>query len=244
MSCNNCGKYGHQFHQCKNPITSFGLIVCRYHPFKGYQYLMIRRRHSFGYIDFMRGKFTLSHQSHLRELIDEMSQEEKKTVLSMKQFKHMANQKKNTVELNDKESINKIHHLVKNSSTDWSETEWEFPKGRRNVHEKEVECAIREFTEETGITDISIVQNIFPLEEIFIGSNFKAYKHRYYLGYMKYYDSLKYNLSNFQTSEVSKVEWKSLDECMRDIRNYNKHKKRVLRSANQIMTTLYVMKIT
>ena len=61
---------------------------------------------------------------------------------------------------------------------------------------------------------------------------------------MKYYDSLKYNLSNFQTSEVSKVEWKSLDECMRDIRNYNKHKKRVLRSANQIMTTLYVMKIT
>ena len=25
--CNNCGKHGHLFHQCKNPITSIGLIV-------------------------------------------------------------------------------------------------------------------------------------------------------------------------------------------------------------------------
>ena len=25
--CNNCGKHGHLFHQCKNPITSIGIIV-------------------------------------------------------------------------------------------------------------------------------------------------------------------------------------------------------------------------
>jgi len=27
--CNNCGKYGHLYHQCKTPITSFGVIVFR-----------------------------------------------------------------------------------------------------------------------------------------------------------------------------------------------------------------------
>ena len=25
--CNNCGRHGHLFHQCKNPITSMGMIV-------------------------------------------------------------------------------------------------------------------------------------------------------------------------------------------------------------------------
>ena len=25
--CNNCGKHGHLFHQCKNPITSIGIVV-------------------------------------------------------------------------------------------------------------------------------------------------------------------------------------------------------------------------
>ena len=28
-TCNNCGKQGHSFHQCKLPITSYGVIVFR-----------------------------------------------------------------------------------------------------------------------------------------------------------------------------------------------------------------------
>ena len=27
--CNNCGKHGHLFHQCKVPITSIGIIPIR-----------------------------------------------------------------------------------------------------------------------------------------------------------------------------------------------------------------------
>ena len=27
--CNNCGKTGHAFHQCKHPITSIGIIAVR-----------------------------------------------------------------------------------------------------------------------------------------------------------------------------------------------------------------------
>ena len=55
--CNNCGKPGHMFHQCKLPITSYGIIAFRPSDV-GLQFLMIRRKDSFGYIDFMRGKYT------------------------------------------------------------------------------------------------------------------------------------------------------------------------------------------
>ena len=30
--------------------------------------------------------------------------------------------------------------------------EWGFPKGRRNLKERDRECAVREFSEETGLT--------------------------------------------------------------------------------------------
>jgi hypothetical protein len=42
--CNNCGKQGHMFHQCKMPITSYGVIVFRTSD-KGIEYLMIRRKY-------------------------------------------------------------------------------------------------------------------------------------------------------------------------------------------------------
>ena len=57
--CNNCGKTGHLFHNCKIPITSLGVIAFRSN--KGIiEYLMIRRKETLGYIDFMRGKYQLT----------------------------------------------------------------------------------------------------------------------------------------------------------------------------------------
>lgn len=58
--CNNCNKHGHNSHQCKIPITSFGVVVFRNNPIKGVrEYLMICRKDTLGYIDFIRGKYTL-----------------------------------------------------------------------------------------------------------------------------------------------------------------------------------------
>ena len=74
--CNNCGKNGHLFHQCKLPITSYGIILFRSSN-KGPEYLMIRRKDSFGYIDFIRGKYLCNNEYQLQKCIDEMSTEEK-----------------------------------------------------------------------------------------------------------------------------------------------------------------------
>jgi 8-oxo-dGTP pyrophosphatase MutT (NUDIX family) len=127
-----------------------------------------------------------------------------------------------------------LSDLIKNSQSTWNETEWEFPKGRRNYQEKDLDCALREFEEETGYSqkDIIIIENILPFEEIFIGSNHKSYKHKYFLAYMN--DTID-NLQNFQKTEVSKLEWKTTDECLQSIRPYNLEKKRLIRNVSKIL---------
>ena len=76
-----------------------------------------------------------------------------------------------------------LETIVKECVNKYIEPEWGFPKGRRNFQEKDIMCALREFKEETGYNknDIIVLNNIIPLEEIFTGSNYKSYKHKYFL---------------------------------------------------------------
>jgi 8-oxo-dGTP pyrophosphatase MutT (NUDIX family) len=110
----------------------------------------------------------------------------------------------------------------------WDEQEWGFPKGRRNYQEKEHECALREFSEETGYDSslLKNIENILPFEEIFMGSNYKSYKHKYYLMYMHYDDTNTHN--DFEKSEVSKIDWKNYETCLESIRSYNTEKKKII----------------
>ena len=251
--CNNCGKSGHLFHQCKLPITSYGIIVFRSST-EGLQFLMLRRKDSFGYIDFIRGKYSPYNIYQVQNMIDEMSIEEKQRLLTdtfdnlwknmwcetsnnqYKNEKHISSKKFEVILSGiqvDTETIT-LKDLIDKSNTHWIETEWEFSKGRRNFKEKDLECALREFEEETGISQnkISIVENILPFEEIFIGSNHKAYKHKYFLAYMT---DIEDSLNNFQVSEVSKLEWKNMDQCLESIRPYNLEKKELIRNINKVL---------
>ena len=127
-----------------------------------------------------------------------------------------------------------LQDIINKSTTQWSETEWEFPKGRRNYKEKDLECALREFEEETGISQIkiTIIENILPFEEIFIGTNHKSYKHKYFLAYT---NEIEDYLQNFQVTEVSKLQWKTIEECLEDIRPYNLEKKTLIYNINKVL---------
>ena len=127
--------------------------------------------------------------------------------------------------------------MIDNSKTSWIEPEWEFPKGRINSNEKHLDCSIREFEEETGIKKeyINIFENILPFEENFIGTNYKSYTYKYYLSNMKYNDYLKLRLDNYQKSEVSKIEWVSLKECIEKIRPYNLEKINLIKNINDVL---------
>ena len=153
---------------------------------------------------------------------------------------------KNNVNINEhqKKRINSINNLcsntniidlnniISNSYTNWDEPEWGFPKGRRNSNEKELECAIREFEEETGIkrNQISLIENIIPYEEIFIASNYKTYKHKYFIAELN--DDTDCSLEYYQKSEVSKINWYTIEECIKLIRPYNIEKINMINNIN------------
>jgi 8-oxo-dGTP pyrophosphatase MutT (NUDIX family) len=253
--CNNCGKTGHQFNQCKLPIISYGIILFKYKK-TGLEFLMIRRKDSFGFIDFIRGKYLLHNISQIKEIINEMSIKEKESLLtnnfdvlwremwgettsnqfkneeltSLKKFELL----KNGIIVNNEQIF--LKDLIEQSNTNWNETEWEFPKGRRNYKEKDLECALREFEEETGISknEITVIENVLPFEEIFIGTNYKSYKHKYFLATVN--DNFNdLNLVNFQKTEVSKLEWKTFNECLESIRPYNLEKKKLITNINKVL---------
>lgn len=251
MNCNNCGRAGHLFHQCRLPITSYGVIVfCKKND--QVNYLMIRRKDSFGYIDFIRGKYSPTNIFQIQKSINEMSNEEKKRILTQPFDKLWGNMWGNTHYRNDErlkfDAITRgdnpdgitLKDLVDYSSTCWRETEWEFPKGRRELNEHDVDCAKREFEEETGIqmSKIQIVENIIPYEETFIGTNHKSYKHKYFVGFIK--DDLV-SLDLFQKTEVSKIEWKTFEECLVCMRTYNLEKKRAISNLHQALNEYIIL---
>jgi 8-oxo-dGTP pyrophosphatase MutT (NUDIX family) len=270
--CNNCGKGGHIFHQCKIPITSIGIIVFR--KIEGTpQYLMIRRKDTLGHIDFMRGKYSVCNKHYLINMLNQMTVSEKEYMRqgdfdalwrrlwlnhssTSSPFDESLPHEKNCFTLNqipsqykgeECASRDKYNALISgictrndfytlsdlidesNQTYMWEEAEWGFPKGRRNPQEKDYQCAIREFEEETGypIHLLKQVQNILPFEEIFTGSNYKSYKHKYYLMYMPSYEDTSFP-KKYDATEISKMEWKAFEECLEVIRPYNVEKINIL----------------
>jgi ADP-ribose pyrophosphatase YjhB (NUDIX family) len=296
--CNNCGKTGHAFHQCKYPITSIGVIVYRKKNTNdvvsngnananandnevdetdvdtddsdanekevdvddNIKYLMISRKDSLGFVEFIRGKYQLYNEIYLRNIIDGMTNSEKKRLLTddfdtllQSLWGENINVNYRSEELISREKFNKLKEgikidetiyslktLIEESKTSWETSEWGFPKGRRNYQEKELVCALREFQEETGYKKnlIKIIQNLLPLEEIFTGTNFKSYKHCYYVGCMETFEEPS---EPFQESEVGQMGWFSYKEALKLIRPYNIEKSDILSKVNQIITTYTIM---
>ena len=239
--CNNCGKNGHLFHQCKSPIISYGIILFRENPTNDRrEYLLIRRKDTLGFVDFMRGKYSIYNKEYILNMIKQMTNDEKSRLIA-DPFSKLWNDlwgisasKPGTAqndalgssnykdpykaeELNSRNKFESLRtgvytktnsynleELVKMTEQNWTEPEWGFPKGRRNYQEKDYDCAVREFCEETGYSPDKLIplKNIQPFEEIFTGSNYKSYKHKYYVTYMKYEDTL--SSRRLQLCEVSK----------------------------------------
>jgi len=256
--CNNCGKNGHLYHQCKQPIISIGIIAFRKNNDTNLiEYLLIRRCHSLGFADFISGKYPLYNKNYLVNIVNEMTNEEKEMILT-KEFDDLWKSvwgDKSSIQYRSDEKISRskfislklgitinnqeynIKSLVEESVTNWDETEWGFPKGRRNPQEKDLHCAIREFEEETGYnsTELNVIQNLTPYEEIFTGSNYKSYKHKYYIAYMDNECSNE-SIENRKNYEVSKIGWYSYEDSLNIIRPYNLEKLSILEKVNKILT--------
>jgi len=238
--CNNCGNYGHLFYNCKKPITSLGIIAYRYTDTDEVEYLLVQRKDSLGYVDFLRGKYSETNNFQLNNIIHEMTLEEIRNIQTY-EYKELWYKLWNKVtDTYDIKNEEKFNFIKKNKpylfvDSNWTEPEWGFPKGRRNFKERDLECAVREFEEETGYDkkNLLLIKNMNPCEEIFTGSNLKSYKHRYFLAYMKYEDTLVD--TNFQKSEIGSMKWFSYENAIKRIRPYNLEKLELLKDIHLLM---------
>jgi 8-oxo-dGTP pyrophosphatase MutT (NUDIX family) len=248
--CINCGNHGHTRGQCSEPNISNGVIAVRYNiQKKHYEYLIVMRKHSHGYCDIIRGKYTDS-VVHIKQLLEETTIDERNYLLNH-DFKdnwtylwgaknELLNKIKPSISLETKFTLFKdkyLKTLINEIQSNWVEPEWGFPKGQRDGMEKNIETAFREFSEESGYNKDKYVSisNIIPLQEIFIGSNNKKYKQLYYMALMNYEDTLG-NIP-YQENEIGNAVWCSITELMNKFRYYDEEKIKVALDVNNLLKT-------
>lgn len=252
--CQNCSRKGHGFRWCNKPIVSFGVLAFqRGGPVK---FLLIQRKDSIGFLDFVRGRYMGSHGDpnsklqNIKILIEEMTPDEKEKLLT-KSFDELWDDlwinHQSRAYINDyheakaKFTALDIPNLLQNTQSKWTTQEYGIPKGRRsNCKETDIECAQREFEEETGLSrmDYTILQHIAPIQEVFTGSNGMMYKHVYYLAEVHPGTMIGVDPMNVtQVSEVRQVGLFTLKEAVQLFREYDITKRSLLIQAHRILTS-------
>lgn len=245
ITCVNCMKKGHLYNKCPYPITSYGIIAFKKFIINGkfvYKFLLIQRRNTIGYVDIIRSKYKNKDIMN-KVCIEEMALIEKKKIIASKSFDDIwtdlwINKESRIYKLEYQHAKsnyenNNIKDMILSTinETKWADTEFTFPKGRRNNRESILSCALREFTEETGIDKkhINLINPTYVINEQFIGSNGIFYKHSYFLAQIDI-DELPYiNDSNsIQFEEIKYINWFTFKEAVNIFRNYSPTTRHIL----------------
>jgi 8-oxo-dGTP pyrophosphatase MutT (NUDIX family) len=208
---------------------------------------MIRRKDSMSFAEFMRGKYDPTNIDYVSVLIKNMTLKEQAGIASDSfetLWKQLWGDDRTSADFApSRDRFNQLDRvkLMRDNLSEYVEPEWGFPKGRRNINEDDMNCAVREFQEETGIhtRNIRINWDIKPLEEVFTGSNKVRYKHVYYVA--------KYIPSKFETEddaihqnkEVKDVQWFNYQDAQDKIRGCNVERKELFKRLNQIIIKSY-----
>ena len=80
IQCINCNKKGHTCKQCNQPTTSHGIIAFKIDNNIPY-YLMICRRNTIHYVEFIRGKYEIYNTTYLNSMFKGMTREERDKIL-------------------------------------------------------------------------------------------------------------------------------------------------------------------
>ena len=247
MYCNNCGKEGHVFRTCKDPIISCGIVLLRgiYEPLKlpadptTVSALMVKRKDSISYMEFIRGKYEVSDTEYVQRLISNMTVSEQNGIVEHS-FETLWTQlwgpSRDTFGgeydiAHDKFNRLNRFELVSSVPSSFKDPEWGFPKGRRMRGETDLDCAVREFTEETNIPReaYSVCEHL-SFTEIFTGTNGVKYKHVYFVALLQNSRliNLKQKLTVSQRREISGIDWKTLSECKKITRPHYTERKKVI----------------
>jgi 8-oxo-dGTP pyrophosphatase MutT (NUDIX family) len=203
---------------------------------------LIQRKHTISFEAFVRGKY--NNGSELLIHRDRMTREERESikticweglydqVMADKDVRYMQRERRRAKTMY--ESVN-LQEFLDGATETLDEPSWEFPKGRRFSHETDIQCAAREFEEETNIkmTDVIIPCPEEWCDEEFCGTNQRIYKNKYYIALVRpgtkgpFIDPENAG----QTSEVKNAKWFSYEDAMSILHHYCQEKRDVLQAS-------------
>lgn len=313
LYCSNCGKNNHSLTSCTDPNNSYGLLCFYKNPCDSNttgvtKILMIRRKHTIPYIDFLRGKYDVNNMKYLVELFAKMTYSEITQIITTCNFSQLRHnlglnnngtkQYKSEYETSELKfnyilklgylhkiiiCINKIfnsdltiayelnftidsekllldnagiissliHEITQQTGkapTLYTAPEWGLPKGKREDRESDLQTAMREFCEETGLqmNNLRIYKNVIPLEEQYTGMNNINYKHTYFVAELINIGQdmvvklcaghiISNDDSQEQKTEISKLMLLTQADALGCIRPFHTSKKSVIHKAFYIM---------
>ena len=216
--------------------------------------LMIQRKDSLGFMDIMRGKYKVNEPDYIKKQLRGMTLTERTKLLdgnfddiwqslwgsdmssSYRYAYDRVTSKQKLTELRSGVTLPNgttytLADLLRQEPRYHETPEWGFPKGRRDPHESDIQCAFRELQEETAILpgELWKAVNVAPFIEQFYGSNDIHYRHTYYLAQYIGTRKISYDVLNSEmTREIGNLAWKTLDEALLLLRPENVEKRGIL----------------
>ena len=204
------------------------------------KFLMIQRKNSLGYLEFIRGRYDETNNQSINYIFEQMTQNEIQDILT-KDFDFLWNDLWDVNNIKNKNhykeymtSRQKFYELklnksdiINNLKPKYLYNEWGFPKGRRELYESDIICAIREFEEETNIKEnmYNLLESCSKIKENLVGTNGVNYLHNYFLAIL---NTDKINNIDSNNREIGNIKVMTYNECIENIRPYHINKLKII----------------
>ena len=257
LKCSNCNEMGHIIRFCDEPINSYGIILYMKTTSNKIKYVMICRKHTIGYIEFIRGNYKIDNIKYLETIFNIMTTNELHNLetLDFKQLWNKLWNYKHNFNLEFKKSKHKFYDLkngkyritldklIHTRKEKYTTPEWGFPKGRKNINETNKDASIREVYEETNITPANykftcnVKKEDIVYSELYKAFNNKIYNLSYYLAELDNTVNISIDFNKHQENEISNIGLFTVDEIKKMIRPYYKEKIKLIKNVDTYIRT-------